>query len=356
MGKLPWQHINMPTAATFVVGCVIGAVFFGRPDCLAGVPGTASDDVIILPALQRPKQADAAERPHPIANSPPPVTVVLAVVEDRFCLPEERRPRWKNDYKLKRMMRRSAAAINLHYAKRHGYIFRMYCQGDSRGFATAWLKVVALEQLFEEASARSGPTYVVLMDSDSFIRQVEVGLPEWIRQQGLNITAEPWSVMYGQESVVGPFKKPQWVNTGVAYGYIDPTDPERLAAGLTALRRWQSSVCDGCSEFQTDDKHPWEQGCLEKLLRVPGPIRDAINVSASHMNAWNGPWGQYIRHVWGGPGKELRKILFSDMVLSHQIDVEHSVKEIETHHLGPNLTFSRPSCEPFPGDRTINKQ
>lgn len=30
------------------------------------------------------------------------------------------------------------------------------------------------------------------------------------------------------------------------------------------------------------------------------------------MQLFNSPWGSFVRHVWGGPGVELRKKLFDD--------------------------------------------
>ena len=30
------------------------------------------------------------------------------------------------------------------------------------------------------------------------------------------------------------------------------------------------------------------------------------------MQLFNSPWGQFIRHVWGGPGVELRRKAFDD--------------------------------------------
>ena len=30
------------------------------------------------------------------------------------------------------------------------------------------------------------------------------------------------------------------------------------------------------------------------------------------MQLFNSPWGSFIRHVWGGPGVELRKRVFDD--------------------------------------------
>ena len=270
--------------------------------------------------------------------------VILVMVETRFCLPEEKNPRWARDYRAKRLMRQQAAAINYKYAQEHGYEFRLYCHGNSNGFATAWIKVRILEALYQEAAARKEPTYILLVDSDVYMRAFEMPLPTWLLKQGVNMAAVEWSLMYAKESVVGKFKKPNWLNTGVAYGYIDPTDALRTKTAIDALRLWQKAACDKCVQFQTEDKHPWEQGCLEVLLRESPLVQQAVNITNSHMNLWNGPWGVFARHAWGGTGKELRKWVFDDMVTSHRIDVTATVAAILSNHLGQNLTFDRPEC------------
>jgi hypothetical protein len=291
-------------------------------------------------------------------SSPPPPQleprVVIAVVETRFCEPVEKKPRWKNDYKHKRNMRRWGAAINLNYAKKHGYEFRMYCRGDSHGFANAWLKVSLLEGLFEEAKQFAVPSYVLLIDSDTYVRATETKLPDWMKGHGVDFAQVPWSLMYSQESVVeGKFKEPGRLNTGAAYGYINPADVQRTRDAIAALALWRQAACGNCTDYQTEDKHPWEQGCLERLLDTSPQIQQTVNVSMQHMNTWNGPWGAYLRHAWGGPGKEVRNWVFEDMVLTHLIDVDESINAVLTNHLGPNITFDA-GCIPTPPAREIN--
>jgi hypothetical protein len=107
-----------------------------------------------------------------VSPPPPKPRVVIAAVETRFCLAKEKNPRWKRDYTMKRNMRRSGAAVNLHYAEKHGYEFRMYCHGEGNGFAEAWLKVSVLEDLFTEAKRFDVPTYIMLIDSDVYVRKL----------------------------------------------------------------------------------------------------------------------------------------------------------------------------------------
>jgi len=280
--------------------------------------------------------------------------VIIAVVETRFCNPREKKPKWPRDYNAKYNMRREGATINLDYTRRHGYDFRMYCQGDAKGFANAWLKVSVLESLFEEAAKLDKPSYILLVDSDVYIRATEMKLPEWMKQNGIDFTKVPWSLMYSKESVVpGKFKDPGWINTGAAYGYVDPADAERTAAAAKMLRTWREASCSDCKDFQTEDKHPWEQGCMERLLKTSDVVQQQVNISYSHMNTWNGPWGAYLRHAWGGPGKDLRKWVFEDKVLSLQLDVEKSVETVVAHHLGADSTFD-PGCAPKLAERKTN--
>ena len=280
--------------------------------------------------------------------------VVLAVVETRFCNPREKKPKWPRDYNAKYNMRRQGTAINLDYTRRHGYDFRMYCQGDAKGFANAWLKVSVLESLFDEAAKLDSPTYILLIDSDVYIRATAMKLPDWMKQNGIDFANVPWSLMYSKESVVpGKFKDPGWINTGAAYGYVDPSDKVRTAAALKMLRTWREASCTDCEDFQTEDKHPWEQGCMERLLKTSSIIQQQVNISHSHMNTWNGPWGAYLRHAWGGPGKDLRKWVFEDKALSLQLDVEKSVEMVLAQHLGPKSTFD-PGCNARPADRKTN--
>eukprot|EP00039_Didymoeca_costata_P019554 m.337987 g.337987 ORF g.337987 m.337987 type:complete len:357 (-) comp18285_c0_seq1:1511-2581(-) len=295
------------------------------------------------------------------AAEQPAADTIIAVVETRFCLPEEKNPRWRGDYKAKRKMRRASAAINLQYARLHNYTFTLFCEGDSRGFASAWLKVRVLEELFLTAQRSNRPTYILLMDSDSFVSAMHMPLQTWLEQNDVNFKSSDFSIMYSNESPVPDHFKAsdskEMLNTGVAYAYADPQNVSRFQAGLKTLEYWQKSVCNECIEFQTEDKHPWEQGCLEILLKdKPSKFPTEIKIHGGHMNLWNGPWGQYVRHVWGGPGKSLRKWLFDDMIARYLINVDVFVDDIMKSNLGPRISFDRPECIAKPLEREVNTQ
>ena len=104
--------------------------------------------------------------------------------------------------------------------------------------------------------------------------------------------------------------------------------PERLLRAVRALDSWQAAGCDErCSRFQNE--HPWEQGCLQELLKADSALAGEIRVAPGHMNLWNGPWGVFVRHVWGGPGKENRNWAFDDMTTSLGLDVREMATRVK---------------------------
>jgi hypothetical protein len=67
-----------------------------------------------------------------------------------------------------------------------------------------------------------------------------------------------------------------------------------------------------CAPFRRE--WPCEQQCFHELLRnrslLPRGWRRRI--ATAPMQAFNSPWGSFVRHVWGGPGVELRRRVFDD--------------------------------------------
>ena len=291
------------------------------------------------------------------AESPANAKVVIATVETRLCSPPEKKPRWKNNYLKQVKMRNSGAAINLHYAQKHGYEYIVFCNGDARGATDAWLKVAALEWLVERAAREAVPTYLLLVDSDSVIRAMETRLEDWLPANNMSFPTLQWSLLFASETQVGSFdpakegsEHPEvprnLLNTGVAYGYVDPHDRDRLAALRRVLELWQQASCDAalCLGFSRPEQHPWEQGCLQKLLfnTTKSIFQPVVHVSQQHMNLWNGPWGVFVRHVWGGPGKDKRNWVFDDMIESYRIDVSASLAAIKATMVAPHISVRRP--------------
>ena len=61
-----------------------------------------------------------------------------------------------------------------------------------------------------------------------------------------------------------------------------------------------------CAPFRMS--WPCEQQCFHELLRNRSllPHRWRERIATAPMQLFNSPWGSFIRHVWGGPGVEVR--------------------------------------------------
>ena len=206
--------------------------------------------------------------------------------------------------------------------------------------------------------AQQTPTYILMLDSDAFVRAMNTRLEDWLAANNVSFPTAPWSLMMSRENKVGTFEvvfdpsvlrvQPK-LNTGVLYGYVDPAQQDRAERFLAMLRFWQSSTCSEalCGVFAKE--HPWEQGCMEKLIfnaslsSVEKQLLQSVHVSQQPMNLWNGPWGIYVRHVWAGPGVEKREDMFTDMIDSYDIDVPTSLATIKASMLAPSISSTR-SC------------
>ena len=283
--------------------------------------------------------------------------VVIATVETRFCLGAANLERSMNNYATMMKVRNYGAAINLHYAQKHGYEYIVFCEGDTHNVSSAWLKVAAMEWLVRRASVQETPTYILMLDSDAYVRAIDTRLEDWLVTNNVKFPSLSWSLMLARESKAGPFdpsamlaKHRNKLNTGVAYAYVDPAQQDRTGRFLVVLQLWQRSTCDSALCLRYSWVHPWEQGCLEKLLFTANEslratqqqVESVVHVSQQHMNLWNGPWGVFVRHVWGGPGKEKRLYDFDDMVDSYRIDVPASLAAIKAGMVAPPISMSRP--------------
>lgn len=300
--------------------------------------------------LSRPRDHQRNQQGQKFTVDSEKANVLLATMENRFCNPGLP-GRWKKDHFRKVNMRKAAAALNLHYADLHGYTFTMFCDLlIENGTAEAWGKIKALKYLMQLAKQQQYPTYVVVLDSDAYFHAMYMELEYYMEKQNTGIKESSWSILVSKENIVGSLSEINQINTGVLYGYVDPTDTSRYEKAISALDSWVDASCNICEEFKQN--HPWEQGCLEVLLGLnsthpvtPNPlVKSAIAVSPLHMNAWNGPWGTFVRHIWGGPGKEMRGYAFVNEVASHQVDVQHAYERIIQNLTAPQLVFD-PRCK-----------
>ena len=112
----------------------------------------------------------------------------------------------------------------------------------------------------------------------------------------------------------------------------------------------------GCGRYARNRFH--EQACAELLLGLymskihpylqSKLFQENVELLPGHMNHWNGPWGEFFRHLWSGiQGRETPrgKGISEDFVLSFSINVNESIQEIETHHVRNDLIDLDFHCE-----------
>ena len=72
-------------------------------------------------------------------------------------------------------------------------------------------------------------------------------------------------------------------------------------------------------------------GPTEKDDTTSKLITDVVGILPGHMNNWNGPWGKFVRHVWGGVGREKRETIPQDAALVYQYDLD-LLDEVRENH------------------------
>lgn len=255
--------------------------------------------------------------------------VVIATVETRAC-----QPMWHDVHT------KNAIAINLFYAQKHGYEYRIYCDVTHHSVRAEWAKVAMVARLLEEAKNGIEPVFYLILDSDAYISVPDIPLLWWLETHGVFIENESWSIMMSRESTVAhKFNAPFALNSGVWYAYADPFDSARIARTIAAVDELTAAACDArCAYWRQN--HAYEQSCLIKLLETSQLIRSVFNVTRSHMNYWNGPWGQFVRHLWKGPGVELRAPMIDDVVTRYLLDSKSLFRTAITQHRKPRVTFT----------------
>ena len=203
-------------------------------------------------------------------------------------------------------------ALNSLYARRHNYSFVVLRPSPGpwleSGSHAAWCKLKAVRSLMTEANA-TACHWIMVLDSDAVVREQHVdfmqllGLEEESRALALareDPNSPIFHVVRGPKSAKK--KKAPTMNTGVMF----------VRAGGLALRLFQTwaearhaPICR-----QWDRVHPFEQGCLEILLNASGSklaaeLVDAVRLDP--MTIYNSPYGSFVRHIWGGPGRPLRR-------------------------------------------------
>jgi hypothetical protein len=297
-----------------------------------------------------------------------------------------------------------ASAVNYDYCKRHGYEFRVHGNIPNMVVAPTWYKIPLMRSWLKSAKERKKPSLFVFVDSDSYFVAPQVSLESWITQTGLKLEGQQWSFMMTSEQDFQPFGAPlfehgqkegvvmddmavdggvkAYPNGGVILAYIDPNDEVRMASFEKAINTWALSICEGGPDALLENNHRMccylannvfhEQGCLHGLLyhkRWPQSIRDTMSTALyiwgestpsnqwglhaaengeEHMSQWNGPWGQYIRHIWGHPQhSHKRTYALHDHISAWSIDVEK---------LWAAINVMAKSGEPLVFDERVNNK
>jgi hypothetical protein len=245
------------------------------------------------------------------------------------------------------------AAINHHYAVRHNYSFSLWSNLDPNSrpvFALPWVKIPLYIKLLERTEATGRPRVFLFLDSDAFVSAPLSTVESWLRGFGLYpamLDAE-WSMLFSREGKmdstsafedVGDESQIQSINAGVAVMYVDPKNTSRTAAMRRLLGAWRDSSCNfrqahgsptapygvmlpgnrqeqaifaECGELQKD--WPAEQKCLQDaLVNGVSEIPRVVHVPELQMNWLNGPWGIFVRHMWGDK-RTTKKWVFDDML------------------------------------------
>jgi hypothetical protein len=207
-------------------------------------------------------------------------------------------------------------ALNYLYASRHGYGFLLMAPRRSgsgaKGVYYSWCKIWTLARLVERfARPAASCTWLVFLDSDAYVREQLVSVPALLASLGP--AAEGAQLVLGRENslhdVAGDdvhFSTAFALNTGVLFMMASNWS-------LALLKAWGSLENGPCSGKLF--RRQAEQKCFERLLTdqrhllPPAAEQRILHVP---MQAFNSPWGRYVRHIWGGEGVRLRATVYDD--------------------------------------------
>lgn len=198
-------------------------------------------------------------------------------------------------------------ALNALFAQRqnHSFVLVRPPAGDTKN--ALWCKVPAMLAELRRVGT-SECRWLAFFDSDSYVREQSLGLDEMLASHGVD---ERTHFVLAREEPRPSlnFSTSFLLNTGVVF-------VRASARGAALLKEWADMrrTCKG-SLFH---RQP-EQKCLERMLinhvAAEGGGRGAAKehgVMLAPMGLFNSPWGRYVRHVWGGPGSELRSTIYDD--------------------------------------------
>jgi len=199
-----------------------------------------------------------------------------------------------------------AIALNALFATRqnHSFVLVRPPEGDTK--SALWCKVPAMLAELRRIGT-NGCSWVAFFDSDAYVREQSLGLDAMLARHGVD--EQTHFVIAREESRPSiNFSTTFLLNTGVVFVRAS----ER---GASLLQEW-AGMRRSCTGRQFH-RQP-EQKCLERMLLNAESARrhaagdGASGVMLAPMGLFNSPWGRYVRHVWGGPGSEMRPTIYDD--------------------------------------------
>ena len=158
-------------------------------------------------------------------------------------------------------------------------------------------RLFALEdKIVHLLAAGQTQTWLMYLDSDAIVREhlvdIRTLLPR-LDPQTLPRGSTHLLLTKEEKYTDAVLPHPQPVNTGVMFFRVSHWS-------LSFIRSWSRAMLneERCRRFLT--AWPGEQGCLHVLLRGMLP-HERQRVSVQPMAVLNGPWGQFIRHLFGEP-------------------------------------------------------
>ena len=243
----------------------------------------------------------------------------IVMMDDRRHVPLSNNSNFSKDigYFHKAMM------LNLLYAQRHGMSFLIVRPtaamedswldgGPRQRLCPAWCRVKILASLVASRLAANGCHWVLYIDSDAYIREQHV---DFLERLDTPANRDVHFAFAREELPAGGFRSPRKRSHGVRVPSLNAGVLFVRASAWSArlLAVWmRAAQLPVCAPFR--QQWPCEQQCLHELLRNRTLLPEGwrTRIASAPMQLFNSPHGQFIRHVWGGPGVELRRRAFDD--------------------------------------------
>lgn len=187
------------------------------------------------------------------------------------------------------------------------------------GLCPAWCRLKIIRSVVAQIAqrrrlepGRASCHWVLYIDSDAYVREQHT---DFTAVLGAARHADVHFAIAREEPPAGGFRS----NRKREHGVRVPS----LNAGVLFVRAsaWAEALLDVwmrapelpvCAPFVRS--WPCEQQCLHELLRNRTLLPDGWQrrIATAPTQLFNSPWGSFVRHVWGGPGSELRRRVFDD--------------------------------------------